>query len=182
MLTFFFTIVILFHRLFFPLYFTNKPFVLSVPPRAGVAVIWERRREDGPGGKPQEANRGQAHVIHQVFRADQGEGQWLWGRGLLATKPHRSNHATAAVRLHQDQPWWFNTGAETEKFSIVSAPLEERSVGGSGTHVVPQHSSSHLLLGFFSPLLKESQDSRTRIQQNLYHYITEKSLFLLLRF
>lgn len=82
---------------------------MSVPSRAGVAAIWERRCKDGAGGKPQEANRRQAHVVHQMFN-HQGEGQWLWGRGLLAgkweRKPHRSKYSAAAVRRHQDTHWY----------------------------------------------------------------------------
>lgn len=52
----------------------SEVFVLCVPPRAGVEVIREWGGEDGPGGKPQEANRRQANVINQMF-ASHKKGQ-----------------------------------------------------------------------------------------------------------
>lgn len=62
-----------------------------VSPRAGVEVIREWSSEDRPGGKPQEANRRQAHVFDQMF-ASYTKGQWLWGRGLLERKQN-ANHS-----------------------------------------------------------------------------------------
>lgn len=112
----------------FPSYIVlmNKASVVSVPSRVGVAVVRERRCKNGPGGKPQEANRRQAHVVHQMFH-HQAEGQWLWGRGLLAGKWETK---TSSVQIHSrcsattsGYTSMFDTGAETEKFSILTRPL-----------------------------------------------------------
>lgn len=138
---------------------------MSVPSRAGVAVIWERRCKDGAGGKPQEANWRQAHVVHQMFD-HQGEGQWLWGRGLLAgkweRKPHRSKYSAAAVRLHQDTHWYLILDVtRTGSFHVLLKNARPEGV----------EPTSRLNINSWKKI-------RIRIQLNPYHNITErKTLF-----